>query len=80
MEKCNLVSTVGLQVTDTDLAEEQLFEVLAGLYRRGTGRLLHVAGQQPDAQQVVKELARGMSSPTHIHQTRLKRVMRFLVN
>ena len=27
------------------------------------GRLLHVAGQRPDAQQVVTELARGMSRP-----------------
>ena len=37
MEKCNLVSTPGLQVTEKDLAtEEQLPEVLAGLYRRVT--------------------------------------------
>ena len=45
MEKCNPVSTPGLQVTEKDLAtEEQLPEVLAGLYRRVTGRLLYVAG------------------------------------
>ena len=68
MEKCNPVSTPGLQVTVKDLAtEEQLPEVLAGLYRRVTGRLLCVAGQRPDVQQAVKELARGMSSPTNIH-------------
>ena len=49
MEKWNPVSTPGLQVTEKDLAtEEQLPEVLAGLYRRVTGRLLHVAGQRPD--------------------------------
>ena len=65
MEKRNPVSTPGLHVTEKDLAtEEQLTEVLAGLYRRVTGRLLCVAGQRPDAQQAVKELARGMSSPT----------------
>ena len=44
--------------------EEQLPEVLAGLYRRVTGRLLCVGGQRVDVQQAVKELARGMSSPT----------------
>ena len=77
MEKCNLVSTLGLQVTDKDLAtEEQLSELLAGWYRGATGRLLYVAGQRPDAQQAVKELARGMSSPTNIHQARLKRARR----
>ena len=81
MEKCNPVSTPGLQVTEKDLAtEEQLPEVLAGLYRRVMGRLLYVAGQRPDVQQAVKELARGMSSPTNIHWARLKRVMRYLVN
>ena len=81
MAKCNPVSTPGLQVTDKDLAtEEQLFEVLAGLYRRVTGRLLYVAGQRPDAQQAVKEVAREMSSPTNIHWAGLKRVMRYLVN
>ena len=81
MEKCNPVSTPGLQVSEKDLAtEEQLPEVLTGLYRRVTGRLLCVAGQRPDVQQAVKELARGMSSPTNIHWARLKRVMRYLVN
>ena len=80
MEKCNPVSTPGLQVTEKDLAtEERLPEVLAGLYRWVTGRLLHVAGQRPDVQQAVKELVRGMSSPTNIHWARLKRAMRYLV-
>ena len=66
-EKCNPVSTPGLQLIEKDLAtEEQLLEVLAGLYRRMTGRLLHVAGQRPDVQQAVKELARGIRSPTNI--------------
>ena len=81
MEKCNPVSTPGLQVTDKDMAtEEKLPEVLAGLYRRATGRLLHVAGQRSDAQQAVKQLARGVSCPTNIHWARLKRVMRYLMN
>ena len=81
MEKCNPVSTPGLQVTAKDLAtEEQLPELLAGLYRRVRSRLLNVAGQRPDVQQAVKELARGMSSPTNSHWARLKRVMRYLVN
>ena len=81
MEKCNPVSTPGLQVTEKDLAtEEQLPEVLARLYRRVTGRLLYVAGQRPDVQKAVKELARGMSSPTNIHWAWLKRAMRYLVN
>ena len=70
MEKCNPVSTPSLQVTEKDLAsEEHLPEVLAGLYRRVTGRFLYVAGQRQDVQQAVKELARGMSSPTNIHRT-----------
>ena len=46
----------------------------ARLYRRVTG------GQRPDAQQAVKELARGMMSPTNIRWARLKRAMRYLVN
>ena len=58
------MSTPGLQVTEKDLAtEEQLPEVLAGLFRRVTGLLLYVAGRRPDVQQAVKELARGMTSP-----------------
>ena len=81
MEKCNPVSTPGLQVTEKELAtEEQLPEVLAGLSRRVTGRLLCVAGHRPDVQQAVKELARGMSSATNIHWAQLKRTMRYLVN
>ena len=81
MEKCNPVSTPGLEVTQKGLAtEEQLPEVLAGLYRRVTGRLLYVAGQRLDVQQAVKELAREMSSPTNIHWARLKQAMRYLVN
>ena len=68
MEKCNPVSTPCLQVTEKDLATDDQFpEVLAGLYRRVTGRLLYVAGQRLDVQQAVKELARGMSAPTNIH-------------
>ena len=71
MAKCNPVSTPGLQVTDKDLAtEEQLFEVLAGLYRRVTGRLLYVADTSTSAQQAVKEVALGRS----------KRVSAYLVN
>ena len=61
------------------VSKEELFAVLAGLYRRVTGRLLYVARQRPDAQQAMKELARGMSSPTHVHWARLKRVIRYLV-
>ena len=81
MEKCNPVSTPGLQVTDKDLAtEEQLPKLLARLYRRVTGRLHSVAGQRPDAQHAVKELARGTSSPKNIHRARLKCVMRYLVS
>ena len=81
MEKCNPVSTPGLQVTEKDLAtEEQLPEGLAGLYRRVTGRLLYVAGQRSDVPQAVKELARGLSFPRNIHWARLKRAMRYLMN
>ena len=81
IEKCNPMSTPSLQVTEKDLAtEEQLPEVLAGLYRRVTGRLLYVAGQRADVQQAVKMLARGVSSPTNIHWARLKRAIRHLVN
>ena len=76
MEKCNPVSTPCLQVTEKDLATEEQLR----LYRRVTGRLLYVAKQRPDAQQAVKELARGMTSPTNNHWARLKRVMRYLVN
>ena len=81
MEKCNPASTIGLHMTEKDLAtEEGLPEVLEGLYRRIRGRLLCVEGQRPDAQQAVKELARRMSSPTNIRWARLKPVMRYLVN
>ena len=60
------------------VTEEQLPVAVAGLYRRMTGRILYVAGQRPDSQQAVKELARGLSSPTNIHWARLKRAMRYL--
>ena len=73
MEKWNLVSTPGLQVTEKDLmTEEQCLRV--------TGRLPYVAGQRPDPQQPVKELARGMSSPTNVLWSRLNRATRYLVN
>ena len=59
MEKCNPVSTPGLQVTEKDLVtKEQLPTLLTGLCRRATGRLLNVARRRPDAQQAMKELAR----------------------
>ena len=45
MEKCNPVSTPGFQVTERLGDRGAAPEVLAGLYRRVTGRLLHVAGQ-----------------------------------
>ena len=61
----DMVSTPALRVTQIGLAtEEHVSTVLAGLYRRVTRRLLYVAGQRPEAQQAVKELARGMSSTT----------------
>ena len=46
----------------------------------GDGPTSLVAGQRPDVQQAVKELARGMSSPTNIHWVWLKQAMRLLVN
>ena len=56
MEKCNLVSTPGLQVAEKDFAtEEQLPSALTGLYRWVTGRLLNVAGQRSNAQQDMRE-------------------------
>ena len=62
-------------MTEKDLTtEEQLPEVLSGLYRRV------VAAEPPDAQQSVKELARRMSSSTNIHWAHLKRAIRYLVN
>ena len=62
MEKCNPVSTPGLQVTEKDLAtEKQLPEVLAKLYRRVTGRLLNVAGQRP-----VISLPPGLPAPDQL--------------
>ena len=50
MERRNPVSTRGLQMTEKDvMTEKQLPAVLAALYRRVTGRLVHVAGHRPDA-------------------------------
>ena len=50
MEKCNPVSTPGLQVIEKDLAtEEQLPEVLAGFWGAwsiATGKLLTLSEQQ----------------------------------
>ena len=71
---CGCVGGVGV-----DVCHEQFPAVLAGWYRRVTGRRVYVAGQRPDAQQAVKELARGMSSPTDVRLLRLKRVTRYLV-
>ena len=80
-EKCNPVSTPSLQVTEKGFVTAEEFPaVLAGLYRRVTGRLLKATGQRPDTQPAVKELVRGMSSSTHVHWVRLKRVTCYLVN
>ena len=73
MEKCNLASTPGLQVTE--------IIGLVEMHGRVTGRLLHVAGHWPEAQHALKELGRGMIPPTNIHcHARLKRAMRCLVD
>ena len=80
MESCNPVTTPSLNVTEKDWNDAvQLPDSLAAIYRRATGSLLYVAGQRPDAQQAMKESARGMQHPTNVHWARLKRVLRYLV-
>ena len=82
MEKCNPESTPGLQVTEKRLGDR------GAAAPRSVGRIVSTSDgptslcgrQRPDVQQTVKELARGMRSPTNIHWARLKRAMRYLVN
>lgn len=79
MVNCNSITTPSLNVTEKEWENaEELPPGLASLYRRVVGRLLYVAGQRPDVQQSVKELARGMSMPNNMHWARLKRTLRYL--
>ena len=73
MEQCTPARRPGLQVREKDLVTEEQ-------RRDCTEECQGVTRQRPDAQQAVKALARGMSSPVNIHWARLQRVMRYLVN
>ena len=53
-----LVGRVSKELKKSGQMQNNFPSVLAGLYRRVRGRLLHVAGLLPDAQQALKELAR----------------------
>ena len=48
------------------------------LYRRIVGQLLWLSSIRPGIQFAVKELSRGLASPTEDHRTKMKTLQRYL--
>ena len=68
MEKCNPVRTPGLQVTEKDLATEEQLRSVGRIVSTSDGADFSLRqDNDPMCNKAVKELARGMSSPTNIH-------------
>ena len=59
-------------------AEEPLSAVEHRKYRRIVGQLLWLSSIRPDIQYAVKELSRGLTSPTEDHQAKVKMLLRYL--
>ncbi|OLP95903.1 Retrovirus-related Pol polyprotein from transposon TNT 1-94 [Symbiodinium microadriaticum] len=59
-------------------AEEPLSAVEHRKYRPIVGQVLWLSSIRPDIQYAVKELSRGLSSPTEDHQAKVKMLLRYL--
>ena len=59
-------------------AEEPLSAVEHRKYRRIVGQLLWLSSIRADIQYAVKELSRGLTSPTEDHQAKVKMLLRYL--
>ena len=77
--KCRHAATPGTgslrKLTDS---EELLSPEDHRLYRRIVGQLLWLSSIRPDIQFAVKELSRGLTSPTEDHRTKMKTLLRYL--
>ena len=79
MLKCRHAATPGTDALRKLIDSEELLSPEAHrLYRRIVGQLLWLSSIRPDIQFAVKELSRGLTSPTEDHRTKMKTLLRYL--
>ena len=76
MVKCRHAATPGTDALRKLIDSEELLSAEDHkLYRRIVGQLLWLSSIRPDIQFAVKELSRGLTSPTEDHRTKMKTVL-----
>ena len=79
MVKCRHAATPGTDALRKLIDSEELLSPEDHkLYRRIVGQLLWLSSIRPDIQFAVKELSRGLTSPTEDHRTKMKTLLRYL--
>ena len=78
MLKCRHAATPGTYSLRKLIDSEELSREDHRLYRRIVGQLLWLSSIRPDIQFAVKELSRGLTSPTEDHRTKMKTLLRYL--
>ena len=79
MLKCRHAATPGTDALRKLIDSEELLSPEDHrLYRRIVGQLLWLSSIRPDIQFAVKELSRGLTSPTEDHRTKMKTLLRYL--
>ena len=79
MLKCRHAATPGTDSLRKLIDSEELLSPEDHrLYRRIVGQLLWLSSIRPDIQFAVKELSRGLTSPTEDHRTKMKTLLRYL--
>ena len=77
--KCRHAATPGTDALRKLIDSEELLSPEDHkLYRRIVGQLLWSSSIRPDIQFAVKELSRGLTSPTEDHRTKMKIILRYL--
>ena len=79
MLKCRRAATPGTDSLRKLIDSEELLSPEDHrLHRRIVGQLLWLSSIRPDIQFAVKELSRGLTSPTEDHRTKMKTLLRYL--
>ena len=79
MLKCRHAATPGIDALRKLIDSEELLSPEDHkLYLRIVGQLLWLSSIRPDIQFAVKDLSRGLTSPTEDHRTKMKTLLRYL--
>jgi hypothetical protein len=79
LQGANAVTTPGVKPLPHQLEQEQLLSMPDFTrFRRQAARANDLGTDRPDIIYAAKEVCRGMSSPTDLHQSALKRMVRYL--